>query len=154
MTSRGMTQNRTILRRRPPQVNLPGVYSLYILLQTTVGKLHVVRSLGVVAVTGLLVAELVAGGVITDGPVEGVLGLTGLVRLDGLTRITLRTKDISSVLDKPTCARPRVMAVKWPLNAFHCCYGCHSPWPEVVGTRRIRRIRSCQRQQWPPDPAG
>ena len=48
------------------------------LLQAAVGELHVVGSLGVVAVTGLLVSELVAGGVIADGPLEVVLGLSGL----------------------------------------------------------------------------
>ena len=44
------------------------------LLQTTVGKLHVVRPLGVVAVTGLLVAEVVTGVVVLHGIVEVVLG--------------------------------------------------------------------------------
>ena len=47
-------------------------------LDATVGELHVVGSLGVVTVAGLLVAELVAGGVVVHGPLEVVLGLGGL----------------------------------------------------------------------------
>ena len=54
------------------------------LLDATVGKLHVVGALGVVIVAGLLVAELVAGGIVIDGPVEVVVGFGGLVGLVGL----------------------------------------------------------------------
>ena len=55
-------------------------------LETTVGKLHSVDALGVVTVTGLLVVEVVAGGVVLHRPLEVVLGLVGLVGLKGAGR--------------------------------------------------------------------
>jgi len=48
-------------------------------LETTIGKLNVVRPLGVVTVTGFLVSEFVAGGVVTHSPVEVVFSLGGFV---------------------------------------------------------------------------
>ena len=59
------------------------------LLQAAVGKVYVVGALGVVSVAGLLVAEVVAGGVILHGVVEVVLGLARLVGFVGLIRHVL-----------------------------------------------------------------
>ena len=51
------------------------------LLDATVGNLHVVGALGVVIVASLLVAELVAGAIVINEPLEVVVGLRGLVGL-------------------------------------------------------------------------
>ena len=53
-------------------------------LQAAVGEVHGVHALGVVTVAGLLVVEVVAGGVVLYGPLEVVLGLGGLAGLEGL----------------------------------------------------------------------